>query len=571
MCSGKMKSSSLVLFWTISILNICFSRQKDINESWEALIGIDKEYIHASHHLNNILRNNSLPTSDEEENLLQNLNIKVSSDKLSVLTPNMMESIFKTEHFNIHYDLSASSNDAISIEDLNNNSVPDYAEDMGIIFEYIYSYFKDSLNYDLVFHNNQDSSTKKYDIFINNLPQNYFALTYTTSFINESSTSCGSYIKMRNNYNGPAFQNLSEMDNIKITAAHEFFHAIQFSYNCYERFWLMEATAVWSEDKIYDDINDHYRYMPSWFQNSSRTIDDESTHMYGSFIFFQYLEEHLGGPDVIKSIWENSRAAANSINDISFISINTALNDVGSSFNNAINNMRIANRIMSNHPNASPFTYKEADTYPVSGPLEIAQLSFENNTVTYIQNSIYKNSGNYLKIDLFAPANIKIEVTNGLNEDIFSALIFKHQNGNNWTVRTGNDLNIDPSTGIEWASLLLNTQNQNQSSWSYNCTISQGQTEDFNVTNVYSNPYTGNSNKFETKLISAVTQNIKINIYNIIGQIILTKNLSLLESEEKSFEWNLRNRFGKRVSNGIYFIEIKGQRKRDVKKVTVLH
>jgi hypothetical protein len=44
-----------------------------------------------------------------------------------------------------------------------------------------------------------------------------------------------------------------------------------------------------------------------------------------------------------------------------------------------------------------------------------------------------------------------------------------------------------------------------------------------------------------------------------------------LESEEKSFEWNLRNRFGKRVSNGIYFIEIKGQRKRDVKKVTVLH
>ena len=566
-----MKSSKLKLFWIIFILNICFCRQKTIKDSWEALISKDKEYIHASHHINNILRNNSLPISDEEENLLKDLNIKVINNELKVLIPSVMESIYETEHFNIHYDLSASSNNAIDEEDLNNNGIPDYAENMGMIFEYVHSYFKDSLNYDLIFHNNQNSNIEKYNIFINDLPSNYFALTYTTSFINESNTSCGSYIKMRNNYNGSTFQNLSEEENIKVTAAHEFFHAIQFSYNCYERFWLMEATAVWSEDKIYDNINDHYRYMPSWFQNSSKTIDDESTHMYGSFIFFQYLEEHLGGPDLIKSIWENSRYAANSVNDISFASINSALEEVGSSFNSAINNMRIANRIMSSHPNAYPFTYEEADTYPVSGPLEIAQLSFENNIVNYTQNAIYKNAANYLKIDLLAPAKIKINVDNGFEEDIFSAVILKYQNGENYTIKTGNDLNIDPGTKIEWASLLINTQSQNQNSWSYSVSISPGKTEDFNVYNAYPNPYISQNNKFETKLISPVTQNIKINIYNILGQTIINKDLLLLESEEKSFEWNLKNRHGKKVSSGIYFIEIKGENKRLVKKVTLLN
>ena len=90
---------------------------------------------------------------------------------------------------------------------------------------------------------------------------------------------------MRNNYLGAQFNNHTELENIQVTAVHEFFHAIQFSYNCYERFWFMEATAVWSEDELYNNVNDHYRYIPSWFSNTNKPINDESSHMYGSFIF----------------------------------------------------------------------------------------------------------------------------------------------------------------------------------------------------------------------------------------------------------------------------------------------
>ena len=143
----------------------------------------------------------------------------------------------------------------------------------------------------------------------------------------------------------------------------------------------MEATAVWSEEQLYNEINDHYRYMPTWFENSSRNIDDESNHMYGSFIFFQFIDEHFGGPEIIRTIWEESRSRANSVYDISFISIDAALTSIGSSVSSALNNMRIANRIMSSHPNAEPYTYQEAESYPVTAPNEITSFVYNNNQI----------------------------------------------------------------------------------------------------------------------------------------------------------------------------------------------
>ena len=40
---------------------------------------------------------------------------------------------------------------------------------------------------------------------------------------------------MRNSYSASQFNIHTEIENIKVTAVHEFFHSIQFSYNCFER------------------------------------------------------------------------------------------------------------------------------------------------------------------------------------------------------------------------------------------------------------------------------------------------------------------------------------------------
>ena len=566
-----IKQNNISLVWVfIFFQTILYGKKLSGEESWAELLNNSQMPIHATHHVNNIIRNGHLPQTIKEYQLLQELGIKILDNNLIAQAPNYLEEILETDNFTFHYTTDQSNSNAISTTDLNNNTIPDYIETMGEIFEYIWFYFEDTLGYSPPPGDGSLGGSEKYDIFIENLPSNYFAITYTTSITNASENSCASYIKMRNNYNGTVFQNLTEIENIKITAAHEFFHAIQFSYNCYERFWLMEATAVWSEDEIYDNINDHYRYMPSWFQNSSKTIDDESNHMYGSFILFQYLDEHLGGPDIIKTIWEESRSRANSVSDISFISIDAALSSIGSSFNSALNSMRIANKIMSNHPNAEPYTYKEADDYPITGPYEIASLVFNDEPVTYDQNSLSLYSSNYIKLNLSSSARIFIENKDGPIDDLFGAVMFKHKNRENWTIYQGYDFNIDPSINIEWATLLVSAQDQNENDWDYKVTISEGYNEDLILRRIYPNPYIYKNSKIEIKLLSTTPQSITINIYNILGQNIVKWNVDIDGPGETELLWDRKNNIGKLVSDGVYYIEMIGQNKRIVEKITLL-
>ena len=48
-----------------------------------------------------------------------------------------------------------------------------------------------------------------------------------------------------------------------MTAAHEFFHAVQFAYNAFQDSWLLESTAAWVEDEAFDSVNDNYQYLRS--------------------------------------------------------------------------------------------------------------------------------------------------------------------------------------------------------------------------------------------------------------------------------------------------------------------
>ena len=104
--------------------------------------------------------------------------------------------------------------------------------------------------------------------------------------------------------------------------------------------------------------------------------------MYGSFILFQYIDEHFGGRETIRECWESSRDLANSNTDVTYDAINNALESHGVSFEDAYLRMRIANRILSNEPGAEPVTYDEAADYKTiigswgipSGPPETSLL-----------------------------------------------------------------------------------------------------------------------------------------------------------------------------------------------------
>lgn len=114
------------------------------------------------------------------------------------------------------------------------------------------------------------------------------------------------------------------LDILHVTAAHEFFHAIQYGYDASADPWIMEASSTWAEDQLYTDVNDNRQYLrygpmgkpafpmdDSWYEQhgTGGGRDPRDYTPYGDWIFLRYLTEHFPGksgplPVIVRQIWQ---------------------------------------------------------------------------------------------------------------------------------------------------------------------------------------------------------------------------------------------------------------------------
>lgn len=106
----------------------------------------------------------------------------------------------------------------------------------------------------------------------------------------------------------------SGLEALQVTVAHEFFHAVQYAYDFLEDAWLMEGTATWMEDEVYDAVNDNLQYLftsPLRRPRVPLDLSDTSTgYVYGAWIWFRFLEEYFGDPAVIREAWSQADGSA---------------------------------------------------------------------------------------------------------------------------------------------------------------------------------------------------------------------------------------------------------------------
>ena len=91
---------------------------------------------------------------------------------------------------------------------------------------------------------------------------------------------------------------------IRVTAFHELYHAVQVRYlNPYEHlnFWF-EASATGMEEVGAPEVNDYFRYIPSFFEEMGKPLD-EALVPYGASVFFLYLHNRVD-PLFDKALWE---------------------------------------------------------------------------------------------------------------------------------------------------------------------------------------------------------------------------------------------------------------------------
>ncbi len=221
-------------------------------------------------------------------------------------------------HFLIHY--TKTGDDAVlrPTQDSDSDGTPDYVETLGVIADSVYQRIVVDMAFpappsDGFYPQGGDD---RFDIFLQNLSPSFFGLSYLDSFFVRGTDSVAtSFMLLDNDYSSiPGYEN-RPYDAIRVTMAHEFFHAVQFGLDVTEeehppspalgRYW-MEMSAVWMEEQLYDNINDYYNYLPYFYQAPSRSIQQFSTlydnHPYGSVVFPIFLTEKFG-PGIIRDIW----------------------------------------------------------------------------------------------------------------------------------------------------------------------------------------------------------------------------------------------------------------------------
>ncbi len=117
------------------------------------------------------------------------------------------------------------------------------------------------------------------------------------------------YCVVDDDYAANEFPTNTALENLQVTIAHEYFHAVQFGYDIFEDSWFLEATAAWVEDEMYDRVDDNLQYLRESPLKLPRVPMDTfgGVFHYGTWIFFRYLSERYtneqgGLPTIVRDM-----------------------------------------------------------------------------------------------------------------------------------------------------------------------------------------------------------------------------------------------------------------------------
>jgi hypothetical protein len=206
-------------------------------------------------------------------------------------------------HFCIHY-VTGSDDQPTDLTDANKNTFPDYVDAVLARMESVWTYEVGTRGYRAPATDGKTGGDARMDIYLANVSaQRLYGYCAPDTPVPGQQWRAAAFCVLDNDFVG--FPTSPEA-SLKVTAAHEFFHTIQFNYDAGEDHWIMEATATWMEERYADEINDNRQYLPASQMHKPGTPLDtfsDNGEQYGNWIFFERLT-HRYGYDAVKRMWQ---------------------------------------------------------------------------------------------------------------------------------------------------------------------------------------------------------------------------------------------------------------------------
>ena len=208
-------------------------------------------------------------------------------------------------NFFIHYDTTGAH--AVELKYTLEKTVPDWIYESGLAYEWARFLLIDSLGYRVPPIDAEKES--EYDVYIQQLSG---ALYGETVFEFVENVTQSSWIMTDNDFSENNYFSRG-LDGMRVTAVHEYFHAVQLAYNFRNSdIWFFELAATWLEDVGYDEVNDYVQYIDNYYRNAHRSLS--LSNGFSAAIFGKFLEENYN-IGIMNSIWNGivSTSAVESI------------------------------------------------------------------------------------------------------------------------------------------------------------------------------------------------------------------------------------------------------------------
>ncbi len=475
--------------------------------------------------------------------------------------------------FRIHYDVSGPN--AVPPADANTNAIPDWVDETALACEHSYRLEVDTLGYrePLSFQ-----SFGYYEIFILDLNNVYGYTDALLPAITNNPDTYASNITVENDYvEGFATHGY---DALRVTIGHEFFHAIQFSYNFrVSDTWYYELSSTWMEDVTYDNVNDYYAYLstPSqtgYFDNPSVSLDHTDGY---SVAHWNMMIEKKYGRGTIKKSWENM------ITLDALTSIDNAIKSATSSVSSLVRNFSefaIWNYYTATRADSINY-FPEARHYP-----KIKLLANRGLLDTMITRTLPHLAANYYSFYTSDTISCTLKLQAPGSNDYFELYTIEYNKatGKNIFFNHGGASSVDVTgllPGDTLTCVMVNIVKSDQGqNFAYGLTVTTEHSgfsaDPISNFHFYPSPFvlTSPDDRMNFKFVLGKASDIEFKVFSIDGKLMRKVRFGGLQAGpydgNAGLYWDGRDSDGKQVPSGVYIYQFTGSGFKKTGKIAVV-
>ena len=397
----------------------------------------------------------------------------------------------------------------------------------------------------------------KYDIYIFN--QNSSIYGYTEWESKVGSVNWTAFTVIDNDYNGYYSVGLNGM---KVTVAHEFHHGIQVGNYAVENSdspirdfdtFFYEITSTAMEEFVYDDVNDYYAYMHTYFRRTYNAFPNQNG--YNLAIWHIYLKENFDF-GILKRQWEliPGREA--------LLAINQSLLEESTSFPRELNKFGIWTFFTGFRSIPGKY-FEEAINYPlitptftIQYPTTTPEMRTQPTSNNFVLFNIPSNADSLFAIITNGDAFAASENPNQLFD--FDYVLFTDTISGTRKLGDNYSSKFSTSDPFYWSvSEILNNILVREDTSSKNI---------INVVNPFAfpNPYYYSSSGYNIfiALDMALNESVDFNVYSTDLQLLYSSTLEITQTERKGktyigLNWDGKDDNGNKLASGVYIYVIK--------------